>query len=629
MVLRNPRRRRGLPLVALIVATVVLALGLPATPGSAAGGASVLAWEVLPAFPDPVASHSQPVTELVCPSALTCAALGTLAGGSGETVFFLVTTDGGKSWTDRPSLPFAAGANSEACPSTTTCYVVGAAGLNAQAVYKTTDLGQSWTTLSVPPETGAIDSVVFNGTESRIVCPSTTMCIAFGAFLPVPATEGFLATTDGGAHWQPFLTSLVPVDNSFGDLVCPTTSTCYFAFGQSSSPGSASIIRSQDAGQTWQAMASPPGSLTWDFGSLTCPTATTCYIEGNATSPPPSPPTAAVRVDRTTDGGATWTGPSLLRSNAAPDGMSCASASTCYAPFVAAVAGEGDGVLATTDGWVTSTVEPLPAGVIPGHDQGGALYGPLLACPVFGVCYQSGIVFGGTASPLGYRSLLLTGVPDTVAPSVAVAKLPVGVTSSSVRVNWTGADAGSGVASYDVRYERAAFNGGFGPWVSPAGLQATRATSTRLGLAPGFDYCVEIRARDHAGNLSGWFGPRCVARALDDRSLTTGSGWVRRAGSGYYFHTFTSTTKNRVVLTRRGARLDRLGIVATRCASCGTVRVFVGSRLIGTINLTRSVTRKEQLLMLPRFTFRTGAITIKTLTSGKTIEIDGLVVSRT
>lgn len=38
-------------------------------------------------------------------------------------------------------------------------------------------------------------------------------------------------------------------------------------------------------------------------------------------------------------------------------------------------------------------------------------------------------------------------------------------------------------------------------------------------------------------------------------------------------------------LTSTGAQLDRLGIVATRWASCGIVGIYVGSTLSGKINV--------------------------------------------
>jgi len=218
---------------------------------------------------------------------------------------------------------------------------------------------------------------------------------------------------------------------------------------------------------------------------------------------------------------------------------------------------------------------------------------------------------------------------DTTAPAVSLKSLPLAVTAATAKLAWTGTDAGSGLASYDVRYRRAAYNGTFGSWTAPSSWQATTASSAVLALTKGYDYCVQVRARDKAGNVSGWSATRCVTRALDDRALAKSSGWTRKTGKGYYLNTFTVTTRAKAALTRTGARVDRVGIIATKCKGCGTVGVYVGKKLIGKINLAAKTTRKQQLILLPRFAYRTGMISIKVLTGGKTVQIDGLIACRT
>jgi hypothetical protein len=219
---------------------------------------------------------------------------------------------------------------------------------------------------------------------------------------------------------------------------------------------------------------------------------------------------------------------------------------------------------------------------------------------------------------------------DVAPPSVSLAALPVATLAASVRLAWSGSDSGSGVASYDVKYRRAAWNStGFGAWILPSTWQRIGVRTRTLSLAPGFDYCVSVRARDAVGNTSDWSAPRCVARALDDRSLVAGRGWTRATASGYYLRTITSTTRLGAVLVRTGARLDRVGIVATRCATCGIVGVYVGNRLMGKVNLAAPTLRRQQLLMLPRFSYRAGTIVLRSLTTRKLVQIDGLVITRT
>ena len=205
---------------------------------------------------------------------------------------------------------------------------------------------------------------------------------------------------------------------------------------------------------------------------------------------------------------------------------------------------------------------------------------------------------------------------------------PVQLASSTV-VSWSGS---SGVAQYQVRYQRAAYNGGFGAWVYPAGWQALPAstsTVTATGLVQGYDYCYAVRATDQAGNSSPWTPNRCTARALDDRALSASTGWQRVTGSNWWNSSATTTTTVGARLTRSGVQLDRVGIVATTCNHCGSVAVYVGATKIGTISLYATTTHYQRLLLLPRFSLRTGTVTIKVLSSGKTVQIDGLLSTRT
>jgi len=220
-----------------------------------------------------------------------------------------------------------------------------------------------------------------------------------------------------------------------------------------------------------------------------------------------------------------------------------------------------------------------------------------------------------------------------VAP-IATVTAPSFVTtlSSTAKVAWTGSDTGgSGVANYQVRYTRAAFSGGFALWAYPSSWQALTTTSlTQTGLAQGYNYCWSVRAIDRAANTSAWSANKCTAVALDDRALSaTTGGWTRATNSVWWNSTATTTKTLNVTLTRTSAQLDRVGIVATRCATCGIVGIYVNGVLIGKINLYAASTTYRQTLLLPKFSYRTGTVVVKVLTSGKTIHVDGITITRT
>jgi len=217
---------------------------------------------------------------------------------------------------------------------------------------------------------------------------------------------------------------------------------------------------------------------------------------------------------------------------------------------------------------------------------------------------------------------------DGTAPTAAL-RTPTApfVLTTTVTVSWSGADSGSGVGSYNVRYERAPWNGAWGAWTYPTSWHALHVTSFAPSLPIGYTYCFSVQTVDKAGNVSAWTASKCTARPLDDRSETPSAGWVRGTSSGYYLSTYTQTTRLSATLTRTSARLDRVGIVATKCAMCGVVAVYVGNTLVGKISLYSATTARKALIVLPRFSLRTATITLRVLTSGKLIQIDGLAIS--
>jgi predicted phage tail protein len=88
---------------------------------------------------------------------------------------------------------------------------------------------------------------------------------------------------------------------------------------------------------------------------------------------------------------------------------------------------------------------------------------------------------------------------DATAPSSSVAALPAAQTHNWWLVDWSGSDAHSGLARYDVQYK----NGSGGTWVNwLAGVVHTRGLFLRA--TPGALYYFRCRAVDRTGNVEGW-----------------------------------------------------------------------------------------------------------------------------
>ena len=279
------------------------------------------------------------------------------------------------------------------------------------------------------------------------------------------------------------------------------------------------------------------------------------------------------------------------------------------------------------------------AGSDPGHPSAALTYSCTLdgtAGPCTSPFTFSGLADGShTFSVTATDASSNTGTPagrtwtvDATAPTVSTQALPPFSLASTVGLRVAGADGGSGVASYDVRYRRAAFNSGFTALTSPAGWQGTTATAVSLSAGKGYTYCLSARSRDKAGNTSAWSAERCTSVALDDRALGASAGWGRSTSAAYYGGTVTSTSRKGVTLTRTGVQTRRLALVATTCRGCGTVGVYWNGRLVRTLSLNSSATSHRRVLTIADFGgVRSGTLTIRTLNTGRTF-VDGLALSR-
>ncbi len=214
---------------------------------------------------------------------------------------------------------------------------------------------------------------------------------------------------------------------------------------------------------------------------------------------------------------------------------------------------------------------------------------------------------------------------DTVAPHAAMTA-PTGVTlSTRVVAGWT---ADGAVTSYDVRYRQANPGAGFSAFVLPANLQVTGARAAAITSPYGYTACFSVRARDARPNLSAWSAERCSVVPLDDRALTASAGWTRATSSAYFASTYSTTTRYGATLSRTRLQSTRLSLVATRCPTCGVVGVYLGSTLLAKVDLRAGTTVRKAVLALPRFTLRSTTVTVKVLSTGKTVQIDGLSSSR-
>ncbi len=192
---------------------------------------------------------------------------------------------------------------------------------------------------------------------TAIACPSATRCIAAGL-------GGWTAWSgDGGRSWKASATTH-PVVPAVTRIACPSAQRCVEVgttseFLAGSQTGIAAV--SSDGGETWTP-AGTAGSIDF-LGGLSCPTATICYATAARTS------SFNDGLAESTDAGAHWhllpgapPPPAGSTRGAFSGALSCPVVGQCWAT------GGPGGILATTDGgatWVAET-EPQGGGGVPG-----------------------------------------------------------------------------------------------------------------------------------------------------------------------------------------------------------------------------------------------------------------------
>lgn len=233
-----------------------------------------------------------------------------------------------------------------------------------------------------------------------------------------------------------------------------------------------------------------------------------------------------------------------------------------------------------------------------------------------------------TATPTGTPTTTPPTTPPTTpgAPTARITAVPLWVINTSQRVSWSGKAGTSAVANYDVRYRKAAWNRGYGSYVS--WKSATTATSATMNLAAGTSYCFSSRARGTNGLVSAWTAETCLNTPIDDRALTAKGTWKKSTSAKAYAHTLRTATKTKVSLRASGASVRRLALLVTKVRNGGAVVVKVGSRVLGTYKLSASSTKNKVLVTLPTLRSATTATITITTKSGKKVVIDGLLVSR-
>ncbi len=178
-------------------------------------------------------------------------------------------------------------------------------GSRQSGIWRTTDSGETWTQVYVPPSTSAsIPSIEgtylvpddpaapFTPPVSVVVFDPDNSNVVYAGLLG----GGVVKSTDGGVSWEPMNTGL-PQPAVIEGLAVGSEDTVYAAAGFDG------IYKSTDGGESWQAVNADLPLMDEDGGSWRT------FVAVDPTDPDIAYMTVAgdASVGKTTDGGATWT----------------------------------------------------------------------------------------------------------------------------------------------------------------------------------------------------------------------------------------------------------------------------------------------------------------------------------
>jgi len=217
-------------------------------------------------------SDSIPVSDvnllgISCASASDCVATG--LGDSNAILapqaVVLATQDGGQTWQSATLPNGVTGLGAVSCPTTTLCLAVGS------TVLQSTDGGQTWAVVGVAGG--------FTGGLRAISCADADNCIAvasnpLGETDPNAAGTG-IVTTDGGDTWSPIT---LPAGTAAVQSVTCTADGCSAAGAGPTSSAPSFMVGTSTSGATWTSQQAPSGMS--EVTAMTCADAQDCVAVG-------------------------------------------------------------------------------------------------------------------------------------------------------------------------------------------------------------------------------------------------------------------------------------------------------------------------------------------------------------
>jgi photosystem II stability/assembly factor-like uncharacterized protein len=269
--------------------------------------------------PEVVPALVQSLSAISCPSARRC-----LAGGATASAAAVISTrNGGATWVLVDAPTGALDVTGVQCTPAGGCLALSTDG----SVYSTAssnDYGETWTSGGdLPPTLAGAGGLSCEGTQECLVA-------GYAQTTPGEGAGALASSTDGGESWTSV--TLPPGVGLLHGAACDQA-RC-LAVGTTATntsvvvPGKGIILQSLDGGVTWT--AEHPSTSVDDAFAVSCTARVACVIVGTVWIPV-SPPTPVGGVITSNDGGMTWRPAKLQYVPQSMVAVDCASAAICVA----------------------------------------------------------------------------------------------------------------------------------------------------------------------------------------------------------------------------------------------------------------------------------------------------------
>ena len=142
------------------------------------------------------------------------------------------------------------------------------------------------------------------------------------------------------------------------------------------------------------------------------------------------------------------------------------------------------------------------------------------------------------------------------------------------------------------------------------------------------DWTFTVAGIDFAGNRDASPAVNRFTVPVPSNKLGASKGWTRGTEIGYFFSGYSTTRKKGASLSAARAGTRAVALVATKCPGCGSVKVMYAGKVLKTVSLAASSTRKRQLIPIASWSGAHGGKVSVVTTSAKPVTIEGLGFSK-